>query len=96
MITKVNQVSLDDLEKINPSDITPVLIENKISDPKLDLLRNLIRRNDEIKIALVVDPAVVKMDGESANLEIVKKLGNVKYVSLLCFASEALESLTEL
>jgi hypothetical protein len=56
----------------------------------------LIRRNDEIKITLVVDPAVVKIDGESANLEIVKKLGNVKYVSLLCFASEALESLKEL
>lgn len=96
MIVKINAVTDADLLAMDPLAITVVAIEGALSPGKITILNQYLRSNGQITLVLVVDPGIAGKETYFSNLDIIAQLDNFRYVKLLCFGGQPLESLEPL
>lgn len=96
MILKTEKHTADELSKLDAGSISAISIENTIEREKAASIKKLLRANEEIRIVLIVDPALQGSSATYNNLDIVSLLGNIKHLSILAFGSSPLDNIKQL
>ncbi|MDR2272059.1 MAG: hypothetical protein LBF27_14230 [Sphingobacterium sp.] len=93
MVVKAEKYSAEEISKFDPASIAVISIETTIDKVKVGAIKELLQKNNDIRIVLVVDPAETGNDEKYSNLAIVETLGDLKHLAVLAFGSEQLQDI---
>jgi hypothetical protein len=93
MILNANKLSVSDLEAIDGRRVLSVSIENVIEKDKLNEIARMLDENSDIKIVVILDPAVTGSPDKLTNLQIVQALEKVTRLALLALSTHRLQNI---
>ncbi|MEZ2442784.1 hypothetical protein AB6805_13765 [Chitinophaga sp. RCC_12] len=96
MFLKADKYSAEQLTEIDASSVRSITIESSIEKGKIGPMKKLLQANQDLRIVLVVDPAIQERNGCYNNLDIAAAIGNLKHLSVLAFASTPLDNISQL